>query len=102
MAFLERLETYPNLPSQLVSRGRLALERRLQASYSEKWPLKATERVDKYNVFAITKGGGTTGQAESIMLGVARALLAHEPALKPALRRGEQNENVLHTRLTMI
>lgn len=30
-----------------------------------------------------------TGQAESITLALARALLVHEPALKPALRRGE-------------
>ena len=48
---------------------------------------KATQRLDKYNVWALTKGGGTTGQAEAITLAVAKALLAHEPALKPALRR---------------
>ena len=44
--------------------------------------------MDKYNVWAVVKGGGTTGQAEAITLGAARALLAHEPDLKPALRRG--------------
>jgi len=53
------------------------------------WALKATGRVDKYNVWAIVDGGGLTGQAESIMLAVGRALKVHEPALKPALRRGE-------------
>jgi small subunit ribosomal protein S9 len=53
------------------------------------WALKATQRLDKYNVWAKVEGGGTTGQAEAITLGVARALLAHEPALKPALRKGE-------------
>ena len=56
------------------------------------WALKATQRLDKYNVWAVTKGGGTTGQAEAITLGVAKALLAHEPDLKPALRRGESNK----------
>ena len=50
--------------------------------------LKATDRIDKYNVFAKVRGGGTTGQAEAMTLAVAKALLAHEPALKPALRRG--------------
>jgi hypothetical protein len=30
-----------------------------------------------------------TGQAEAMTLAVAKALLVHEPALKPALRRGE-------------
>lgn len=53
------------------------------------WALKATERIDKYNVWALVSGGGTTGQAEALTLAVAKALLAHEPALKPALRRGK-------------
>ncbi|QIW96184.1 hypothetical protein AMS68_001702 [Peltaster fructicola] len=51
------------------------------------WALKATQRMDKYNIWAVVRGGGTTGQAEALMLGVARALLVHEPDLKPALRR---------------
>lgn len=53
------------------------------------WPLKATGRLDKYNVWALVKGGGTTGQAEAITLGAAKALLIFEPTLKPALRRGQ-------------
>lgn len=53
------------------------------------WALKITGRMDKYNVWALVTGGGQTGQAEAIALGVGRALLVHEPALKPALRRGE-------------
>jgi small subunit ribosomal protein S9 len=52
------------------------------------WALKSTNRVDKYNVWALVSGGGTTGQAEALTLAVGKALLAHEPALKPALRRG--------------
>ena len=52
------------------------------------WALKATNRIDKYNVWALCEGGGTTGQAEALTLAVAKALLGHEPALKPALRRG--------------
>jgi len=51
------------------------------------WPLKATERVGKYNVWAIVSGGGTTGQAEALTLALARALMVHEPELKPLLRR---------------
>lgn len=56
------------------------------------WALTATERLDKYNVWALVEGGGTTGQAEAITLAVAKALLAHEPALKPALRKGKSSE----------
>lgn len=61
---------------------------------SAMWPLKASQRVDKYNVWALVDGGGTTGQAEALTLAVANALLAHEPALKPVLRRGKW----IHTR----
>jgi small subunit ribosomal protein S9 len=53
------------------------------------WALKATNRVDKYNAWILVRGGGTTGQAESITLALAKALMVHEPDLKPALRRGE-------------
>ena len=53
------------------------------------WALQATDRVDKYNVWAVVDGGGTTGQAEALTLAIAKGLMAHEPALKPALRRGE-------------
>jgi ribosomal protein S9 len=62
---------------------------RLHDRESALWALKATQRMDKYNVWALVEGGGVTGQAESITLALARALLVHEPALKPALRRGE-------------
>lgn len=53
------------------------------------WALKSTGRTDKYNVWALVDGGGTTGQAEALAMAVGKALLAHEPALKPALRRGK-------------
>ncbi len=53
------------------------------------WALKATGRIDKYNVWALVKGGGVTGQAEALTLAVARALLLHEPLLEPALREGQ-------------
>ncbi|KAI1814793.1 40S ribosomal protein S9 [Poronia punctata] len=51
------------------------------------WSLKATERLDKYNVWALVKGGGTTGQAEALAMAIAQALVVHEPPLKTTLRR---------------
>ncbi|KAH6872264.1 ribosomal protein S5 domain 2-type protein [Alternaria rosae] len=60
---------------------------RLHHRESAVWALKATQRLDKYNVFALVQGGGLTGQAEAMTLAVAKSLLVHEPALKPALRR---------------
>lgn len=61
---------------------------RLHDRESAIWALKATDRVDKYNVWAIVNGGGTTGQADALALAVSKALMVHEPDLKPALRRG--------------
>lgn len=61
---------------------------RIHDRESALWALKATGRMDKYNVWALVSGGGTTGQAEAITLGAAKALMVFEPALKPALRRG--------------
>ena len=62
---------------------------RIHDRESALWALKVTQRLDKYNVWALVQGGGVTGQAESITLALAKALLVHEPALKPALRRGK-------------
>ena len=59
------------------------------------WALRATDRLDKYNIWALVSGGGTTGQAEAITLGVAKALLVFEPNLKPALRRGQSDHATL-------
>ena len=64
---------------------------RLHHRESAVWALKATQRLDKYNMFGLVQGGGTTGQAEALTLAVAKALLVHEPALKPVLRRGKSD-----------
>ncbi len=69
---------------------------RIHDRESAVWPLIATKRVDKYNVWAWVRGGGLTGQAEALTLGVAKALLVHEPLLKPALRRGTSSVCFLH------
>ena len=62
---------------------------RIHDRESALWALKITSRLDKYNVWALVSGGGSTGQAEAITLGAAKALMVFEPALKPVLRRGE-------------
>ncbi|KAI1754449.1 37S ribosomal protein S9 [Xylaria castorea] len=51
------------------------------------WGLKITERLDKYNVWALVAGGGSTGQAEALAMAVAKALVVQEPPLKTPLRR---------------
>lgn len=59
------------------------------------WALKSTDRIDKYNVWVKVQGGGSTGQADAITLAVSKALMVHEPDLKPALRRGEFLDPIL-------
>ncbi|ORY71260.1 40S ribosomal protein S9 [Pseudomassariella vexata] len=60
---------------------------RIHDRESAVWALKSTDRLDKYNVWGLVEGGGTTGQAEAMALAVAKALCTHEPALKNPLRR---------------
>ncbi|KAF2104156.1 hypothetical protein NA57DRAFT_31223 [Rhizodiscina lignyota] len=50
------------------------------------WPLKITQRLDKYNVWALVRGGGITGQAEALTLAVAKALCVMEPGLRLPLK----------------
>jgi len=52
-----------------------------------KQPLVLTDTEGRFNVIAKVNGGGTTGQAGAIRLGIARALLKAEPSLRPALKR---------------
>src|SRR3990167_629387 len=49
-------------------------------------PLHITRTLGKYDVFASVKGGGITGQAGAVRLGLARALKAAEPSLEPKLK----------------
>ncbi len=49
-------------------------------------PLKLTETLGKYDVFANVRGGGTTGQAEAIRLGISRALVDINPEFRAVLK----------------
>lgn len=50
-------------------------------------PLALTEAAEKVDILATAKGGGTTGQADAIRLGIARALVAYDPELRPSLKK---------------
>ncbi len=49
-------------------------------------PLRATKTLGKYDVLANVDGGGITGQAGAVSLGIARALLKADATLEAALR----------------
>ncbi len=46
-----------------------------------------TENLGKYDVVANVEGGGITGQAEAIRLGISRALIQIDGEYKPSLRK---------------
>jgi small subunit ribosomal protein S9 len=49
-------------------------------------PLKVTDTAGTYDVIVNVNGGGTTGQAQAIRLGIARGLIDLNPDLRPALK----------------
>ena len=49
-------------------------------------PLKTIEASDKFDVKINATGGGVKGQAEAAKLGIARALIAQNPELRPVLK----------------
>ena len=50
-------------------------------------PLVTTQSAGAFDVSATVRGGGLSGQAGAVKLGVARALARFDPFLKPVLRR---------------
>jgi small subunit ribosomal protein S9 len=50
-------------------------------------PFVTTEKVDQYDVIATLGGGGITGQAGALRLGIARALINMEADDRPALKK---------------
>ncbi len=55
--------------------------------YQVKQPLALLGVESKYDVMVNVYGGGYTGQAGAIRLGIARALLQAEPDCRPALKK---------------
>ena len=49
--------------------------------------LTIAKRENEYDVRCTVKGGGLTGQAGAIIHGLARAIVLHEPDLKPTLKK---------------
>ena len=52
-----------------------------------RYPLAVTENLGKFDIRALVSGGGTSGQAGAIRLGIANALLQFNSELRPRLKR---------------
>ena len=46
-----------------------------------------TESTDRYDIFATATGGGISGQAGALRLGIARALVEADPELRASLKK---------------
>ena len=53
-----------------------------------KQPLACTSTTEAYDISAIVIGGGLSGQAGALRLGLSRALLEADPGHRTALKRG--------------
>ena len=49
-------------------------------------PLEITETLGKYDIYARVHGGGTSGQAGALRLGIARALPKADESLRSVLK----------------
>ena len=52
-------------------------------------PLKVAGVLGKYNIFAIVRGGGTTGQSGALSHGISKGIVAHEPDLEDLFRKAK-------------
>ena len=52
-----------------------------------RFPLQAAEATEKFDVLANVNGGGITGQAGAVRLGVTRALVVSDPELRGKLKK---------------
>ena len=52
-----------------------------------RYPLAVTDNLGKFDIRAVVSGGGTSGQAGAIRLGIANALLKYNAELRPRLKR---------------
>jgi len=57
------------------------------ASMIVRQPLEKVEMVDTFDIRATVAGGGISGQAGAIRLGITRALMEYDGELRPTLRK---------------
>ena len=51
-------------------------------------PLQAAEMDGQFDIRVRVRGGGQTGQADAVRMGLARALVEHDEDLRPVMRAG--------------
>ena len=74
---------------KLVINGLTADEylKRMQSKMVIQQPFDTVNMIGKFDAYISVAGGGENGQTGAIRLGIARALTAYDPALRPALKK---------------
>ena len=78
-----------------VGKGDIKVNRRKFDDYFKKEtdrllimkPLEITNNLNKYDIYANVRGGGNSGQAGAMQLGISRALVDIDAGLKDILRK---------------
>jgi small subunit ribosomal protein S9 len=84
-----RVRIKPGKGKLLVNKKKLAdYFKREQDRKAVMAPLNTVGGEKSFDVFANVSGGGTTGQAGAVLLGIARALKNYDQSLVSALRDG--------------
>ncbi|MFN7730084.1 MAG: 30S ribosomal protein S9 [Bdellovibrio sp.] len=61
--------------------------KRMQSKMVVLQPFDTVNMIDKFDAYITVAGGGENGQTGAIRLGIARALTAYDPSLRPALKK---------------
>lgn len=84
-----RVRLYPGGSGQIVINGKPYNEffgREMDWNFIFA-PFRATQTEGQFDVTVSAVGGGITGQAEAVRMGLARALIQMNPDLQPLLRQ---------------
>jgi small subunit ribosomal protein S9 len=86
---IARVRLYPGTGSIVVNEKPIEQYFSREADVTTVYaPLRATNTADQFQVMVKVSGGGVTGQAGAVSHGIARALQAANPELRPTLRQG--------------
>ena len=77
----------PHIPWSLDALTALAIVGRETSRMIVRQPLELTQTTAQFDVNVTVEGGGITGQAGAIRLGIARALVEYNDTLKSDLRK---------------
>ena len=85
---IARVRMYPGKGQIVINNKELNVFFPLQKLQEKVWtPLTVAGRKESFNVQAKVVGGGITGQAEAVRLGIARCLLLEDQDLKATLKK---------------